>query len=239
MSARWPHSSPRWNGASVIGTVRRAEDVQEIDAAVCDSVVALGDSYAVSAIRAVAGGVHRVIEVSLSDHVDLDAAVVADGAVIAAYASRGDRPSVPFWPLLFANVSVRMLGSDEFTLLAKTLAVQDLTSAAAIGALTVPVSARYPLTDVPRSDDHVDAGAHGRVLLTIAYDLRPGSGTWTLIPAQAVTWGDGRHIARRRRRQRSRETARAGVIGWCQAAVDWEHGHDGCSLIGLRGRGSR
>jgi NADPH2:quinone reductase len=158
----------RWNGASVIGTVRRAEEVQDVDAAVCDSVVALDDPDAVAAIRAVAGGVHRVIEVSLSDNVDLDAAVVADGAVIAAYASRGDRPSVPFWPLLFANVSVRMLGSDDFPLQARKLAVQDLTSAAAIGALTVPVSARYPLTDVARSHDHVDAGAHGRVLLTIA-----------------------------------------------------------------------
>lgn len=78
----------RWNAASVIGTVRHAEDARQVDAAVCDSVVALDDPDPVSAIRAVADGVHRIIEVSLSDNGDLDAAVVTDGAVIAAYASR-------------------------------------------------------------------------------------------------------------------------------------------------------
>lgn len=74
----------RWNGASVIGTVRRTEDLTKVDAAVCDSVVALDEPDPASAIRGVAGGVHRVVEVSLSDNADLDAAVVVDGAVIAA-----------------------------------------------------------------------------------------------------------------------------------------------------------
>lgn len=157
----------RWNGASVVGTVRRSEDVRDVAPAICDWVVALDDPDPVSAIRAVADGVHRVVEVSLSDNVDLDAAVVAAGAVIAAYASRGDRPSVPFWPLLFANVTLRMLGSDDFPREAKGLAVQDLVNAAAEGALTAGIAARYPLVDVARSHDHVDAGAHGRVLLTI------------------------------------------------------------------------
>ncbi|MDT5068188.1 MAG: NADPH:quinone reductase [Mycobacterium sp.] len=158
----------RWNDATVVGTVRRTDDLAKVDSAVCDSVVALDDPDSVSAIRALVGGVHRVVEVSLSDNVDLDAAVAVDGAVIAAYASGANRPCIPFWPLLFANVSVQMLGSDDFPSLAKKIAVQDLTSAAATGALTQPVSARYPLTDVARSHDHVDAGVHGRVLLAIA-----------------------------------------------------------------------
>jgi NADPH2:quinone reductase len=158
----------RWNGARVVGTVRRAQDVAKVDAAVCDVVVALDDPNPVRAIRAVADGVDRIVEVSLSDNIDLDAAVVANGAVIAAYASRIDRPDVPFWPLLFANVTLRMVGSDDFPPSAKQLAVQELTNAAAAGVLTVPVAARYALTDIARSHDHVDAGAHGRILLTIA-----------------------------------------------------------------------
>ena len=52
---------------------------------------------------------------SFSDNADLDAAVVANDAVIAAYASRADRPELPFWPLLFANVTLRLLGSDDFS----------------------------------------------------------------------------------------------------------------------------
>jgi NADPH2:quinone reductase len=158
----------RWNGASVVGTVRRTADITRVGAAVCDSVIALDDPDPVSAIRAVAGAVHRVIEVSLSGNVDLDAAVVADGAVIAAYASGADRPEIPFWPLLFANVSIQMLGSDDFPSEAKRRAVLDLVSAAAAGAVTVAVAARHPLQDVAQSHEDVDAGAHGRVLLTIA-----------------------------------------------------------------------
>lgn len=57
----------------------------------------------------------------------------------------------PVLPLLFANVSLRMLGSDDFSSTAKRLAVQDLAEAAAAGALTAAVSARYPLTDVAGS----------------------------------------------------------------------------------------
>jgi len=69
--------------------------------------------------------------------------------------------------LLFANVTLRMLGSDDFPSEAKGLAVRDLVDAAAEGALTAGIAARYPLVDVARSHDYVDAGAHGRVLLTI------------------------------------------------------------------------
>jgi hypothetical protein len=33
---------------------------------------------------------------------------------IAAYASRQDRPTFPFWPMLFNNTTIRLLGSDDF-----------------------------------------------------------------------------------------------------------------------------
>lgn len=68
------------------------------------------------AVRHIAAdGVDRVIEVSLSDNIDFDIAIVANDAVVAAYASRADRPEVPFWPLLFANTTLRMMGSGAFS----------------------------------------------------------------------------------------------------------------------------
>ena len=36
------------------------------------------------------------------------------GTIIAAYAAREDWPAFPFWPLLFDNVTIRLLGSDDF-----------------------------------------------------------------------------------------------------------------------------
>ena len=56
---------------------------------------------------------------SLSDNADLDAAVAAPGAVIAAYATRDGRTGFPFWPMLFNNLTIRLLGSDDFPAEAK------------------------------------------------------------------------------------------------------------------------
>ena len=158
----------RGDGASVVGTVRRTADIRNVDATICEMVVALDDPHPAAAIRDLfPDGADRVIEVSLSDNIDLDAAVVANAAVVAAFASRAERPHVPFWPLLFANVTLRMLGSDDFPESAKQQAAQDLTDAADAGALIAPIAARYPLTAIARAHDHVDAGAHGRILVTI------------------------------------------------------------------------
>jgi NADPH:quinone reductase-like Zn-dependent oxidoreductase len=52
-----------------------------------------------------------------------DGAGVID-AVVAVYASRANRPEVPLWPLLFANTTLRMMGSDDFSTSAKAIAVQ-------------------------------------------------------------------------------------------------------------------
>ncbi len=157
----------RWKGATVVGTVRRAEDVEQVDPTVCESVVAMDGPNPVQAVRDIApDGVDRVIEVSLSDNIDFDTAVVANDAVVAAYASRANRPEVPFWPLLFANTTLRMMGSDDFSTSAKAIAVQELTAAASLGVLQLVVAARYELSDIAVAHDQVDAGACGRILLT-------------------------------------------------------------------------
>jgi len=158
----------RWGGTTVIGTVRRSGDLDRVDPAVVSHAVALDAGDPAAAIRAFApDGVHRVVEVSLSANADLDNAVTALDAVIAAYGTHADRIELPFWPLLFNNVALRLLGSDDFPGAAKRQAARDLTAAAAVGALTVDVGARYPLEDIAKAHDQVDAGGRGRVLVTV------------------------------------------------------------------------
>lgn len=156
----------RWGGATVIGTVRTAAEVAQVSHAVADHVVPL-DSGAVAAIRDLAGdGVDRVVEVALSANADLDAAVVRNGAVVAAYASPEDRPELPFWPMLFANVTIRLLGSDDFPREAKDAAARDLTDAAARGALSVSVAETFPLTRIAQAHELLESGkAQGRVIV--------------------------------------------------------------------------
>jgi len=153
-----------WGGATTIGTVRRSADA----AAAGGNVVPLDVPDAADRVRALApGGVDRVVEVALSDNVELDAAVLRVGGVVAAYASRDDRPCLPFWPMLFGNVTVRLLGSDDFPGDAKNAAAADLTAAALDGALAVAVGDTLPLDEIAAAHDLVDAGRGGRVLLTL------------------------------------------------------------------------
>ncbi|WP_405816319.1 NADPH:quinone reductase [Streptomyces sp. NBC_01390] len=157
-----------WGGATVIGTVRRTADLDRLDPAVVSHAVALDAADPAAEIRAHAPtGVDRIIEVSLSDNADLDNAVATNGGVIAAYATRADRTEIPFWPLLFNNVTLRLIGSDDFPTDARLQAARDLTSAAAVGALTVEIGDRYPLTDIAKAHDRVDSGGRGRVLIDI------------------------------------------------------------------------
>jgi NADPH2:quinone reductase len=157
----------RWGGATVIGTVVRESDLDQVDRAVAHPV-ALDQPQVAEAIRARApDGVERIIEVAFSDNADLNASVAAPHGVIAAYATRRDRPDFPFWPMLFANLTIRLLGSDDFPRAAVRQAADDLTTAAREGALSIPIADPVPLDQIAEAHDRVDAGTRERVLLAI------------------------------------------------------------------------
>jgi len=155
-------------GATVIGTVRRRGDLERVNASAVAHAVALDQPDPAGAIRARApDGVDRIVEVAFSDNIDLDAAVAGNHTVIAAYATRADRPDFPFWPLLFDNVTIRLLGSDDFPPVAKQQAAADLTAAAGDGALSIAIGPPLPLERAAEAHDRVDAGTRDRVLLSI------------------------------------------------------------------------
>jgi NADPH2:quinone reductase len=158
----------RWAGATVIGTVRRHDDLQQVNAAVVTHAVALDQPDPAGAVRAYyPAGVQRIIDVAFSDNIDLNAAVTANQAVIAAYATRRDRPDFPFWPMLFNNITIRLLGSDDFPTGAKQQAATDLTNAAHDGALSIPIATPLPLHEAAQAHHRVDTGTRERILLAI------------------------------------------------------------------------
>src|SRR2546421_3550593 len=157
----------RWGGATVIGTVTRESDLDQVDGAVAHAV-ALNQAQPAETIRAHApDGVHRIIEVAFSENADLDAAVAAPDGGISAYATRRDRPDFPFWPMLFANLTIQLLGSDDFPRAAKRQAAVDLTNAAREGALSIATGDPMPLDPIAEAHDRVDAGTRERVLLAV------------------------------------------------------------------------
>lgn len=158
-----------WGGATVIGTVRHAADLERIQPSTVAHSVALDQPDPAAAIRENdPDGVDRIIEVAFSDNIDLDATVAKNQAVIAAYATRQERPTFSFWPMLFDNVTIRLLGSDEFPVEAKRQAAADLTAAARDGALSIGIGSLIPLEEVIEAHERVDAGSANRVLLGLS-----------------------------------------------------------------------
>jgi NADPH:quinone reductase len=156
-------------GARVFAVVRRAEHLPVVRALGADEAWLADDPALVDHIRRAApAGVHRIAEVDFAAHIDVDAAVIAIGGVICAYASSADRPDIPYWKLAFADVALRLLGSDDFAPAAKAEAASELTAALLEGRLRAAIAARLPLDDIASAHEQVERGASGRVLLRLA-----------------------------------------------------------------------
>ena len=69
--------------------------------------------------------------------------------------------------MLFDNITIRLLGSDDFPPDAKTTAATDLTTAASGGHLSIPIAEPFPLADAAAAHDQVDTNNRQRVLLKL------------------------------------------------------------------------
>jgi NADPH2:quinone reductase len=71
--------------------------------------------------------------------------------------------------MLFDNIIIRFLGSDDFPADAKQRAARDLTAAAIEGTLSIPIDTPLTLEQAAAAHDRVDAGTRSRVLLAIPH----------------------------------------------------------------------
>ena len=85
---------------------------------------------------------------------------------VAAYATDVDAPTVPFWPLLFKNVRVDFLGSDDFTPEDKDAAARAINEALAAGWTGFQIAARLPLEEIAAAHERVER-SRGRVVLVV------------------------------------------------------------------------
>jgi len=106
----------------------------------------------------------------LRANVGLDERVIANGGTIAAYASDADaEPRLPFWPLLFRNVVLRLVGSDDLPADAERTAVADISPVLAAARWRPLIARRLPLSRIAEARERVEqGGAVGHVLLDLA-----------------------------------------------------------------------
>jgi NADPH2:quinone reductase len=158
-----------WGGAIVLATVRSDGDRERAHEAGARHVYVLGSADVASAILEVApNGVDRIVEVALSANAELDAAVLTQGGVIAVYASPDPEPRLPFWPLLFQNATLRLLGSDDFPATAKQQAANDIVTCLESGRLKVEIGKRFGLREIAAAHRAVERpSTSGRVVVLI------------------------------------------------------------------------
>jgi NADPH:quinone reductase len=158
----------RFAGARVIGTVRSSSDEAIAKNAGAHDVVQT-DSEVVSHVRALApGGIDHVVEVAFGANVEADVELLKSGGSIASYATDNATPKIPFWQMVFKNIRVFFLGSDDFPKEAKVQATRDLNAALAAGWPGFEVGERIPIGDIARAHELVDHPARrGRVIVIL------------------------------------------------------------------------
>lgn len=158
----------RFAGAHVIGSIRSPVEEQTARRAGAHEVV-LNDASLINQVRAIVpDGPDHIVEVAFAANIERDVELLRLGGTLATYATNDAKPSIPFWPMIFKNIQLNFLGSDDFPVSAKIAAAVDLNGALNAGWPSFEIGERIPLADTARAHDLVDHPAHpGRVVVVI------------------------------------------------------------------------
>lgn len=159
-------------GAKVIATVRSEYDETIAIKAGAQEVIrtdSLSQNQIIESIQdAASGEIHHIIEVAFDANIKIDQELIATGGSIATYATGNPEPSIPFWPLLFKNVRLYFLGSDDFPKEAKRTAALEINSALINGWMGFEIGEVYELESIVKAHEAMESGsAKGRILLKI------------------------------------------------------------------------
>lgn len=158
----------RYAGARVIGTVRSPADEAVARKAGAHEVV-VTDHDPIGRLKALAPeGIDHIVEVAFGANVNPDVELLNLHGSIATYATDNARPPIPVWQMVFKNIGVFFLGSDDFPKEAKTAAAKDLNGALEAGWPGFEIGERIPLEEIARGHELVEHPVHaGRIVVTI------------------------------------------------------------------------
>lgn len=154
-------------GATVLATVTKAGDFEIAEKAGADRVYLVNDSLAEAVLANHPDGIDHIIEVAFAANIENNVAMLKQGGSIAAYATNQNPASIPFWPLVFSNISIHFLGSDDFSAAVKQAAAQDLSEALSEGWEGLAIGEIYDLADVAQAHLHIENRKQGRALVKV------------------------------------------------------------------------
>lgn len=155
-------------GAYVIATVRSTSDEASVRHAGADEVL-LADERLIERVRMFApAGVDHIVEVAFGANIATDIELLALGGSIATYATNTAEPEIPFWQLVFQNVRLFFLGSDDFPSETKIEATRALNAAFEAGWTGFEIAARIPLAEIAKAHELVEHPIRrGRVVVML------------------------------------------------------------------------
>ena len=105
---------------------------------------------------------------SVGANIEADVELLKQDGSIASYATDNATPKIPFWQMVFKNIRVFFLGSDDFPKEAKLQAVRDLNAALEAGWPGFEIGERIPLADIARAHELAEHPVRrGRVVVVL------------------------------------------------------------------------
>ena len=158
----------RFAGAHVIGAVRSAEEEETARAAGAHEVVWNDQNLVASVKKIMPAGVDHIVEVAFAANIESDVELLKLGGSLATYATNDAKPAIPFWPMVFNNIQVHFLGSDDFPIAAKRAAAQDLNRAFTAGWTGFAIAEQLAISEIARAHDLVDHPQRpGRIVIAL------------------------------------------------------------------------
>ncbi len=173
-AGRVGHYAVQWAsqaGATVIATASNNDDKAVCIAAGAAHVVNHRDDDVVGSIMEATSGspVDRIVDVEFGGNLSTSIEVLRIGGTIASYAStQVPEPKLPFFKMMYKDVTVRMVIVYAMPEAAKDHAVADIEKALSAGSLQHRIAHTVPLGEIARSNEIIEQGTvRGAVVLTI------------------------------------------------------------------------
>ena len=159
----------RMGAARVIATASTAHKAQLALDAGADAVIRYKDEPVVERVRQLApGGLDRVIELDLAGNAAVDFEVLKPGGELIVYGSAASPLSLPFYPLLSKNLSLRFFMVYHLESVDRQRATAALQRLLARGELAHNIAQRLPLDDIALAHEQVEqARWAGNVVLAL------------------------------------------------------------------------
>ena len=104
-------------------------------------------------------GVDRVIDVEAGININDSAAMLKVNGVIASYSSsKNPEPVMPFYPLMFKNISLHLVLVYNMPESAKTSAINDIHEALEAGQLKHRIARHFTLAQTPNAHRLIEQG---------------------------------------------------------------------------------